>query len=138
MDKRTADRIVKLQEDTGRLHVESGKAIEGISEWTRKEDYVQLSLLLPRLKNLVRKTGVLIQEAEGCIKELEDDKNAETSVALLLQLKTQLVKEKMILENLQGDVSLSKKIIESSEKARLSGEILERCKAFAISVKELR
>lgn len=137
MDKRIAGRIVKLQEETAGLHDEAGKVIDGISGWTREEDYVQLRLLIPRLKNLVLKLCTNIQEAEACIKVIEGDKNAEAAVALLLQLKAQLVKEKMILEKLQGDISLSTRIIESSEKARLSGEILERCKAFALSVEEL-
>ncbi len=138
MDKKLENRIVRIPDEISRIQSETQDVLDGISRWTKAEDYMQLKLLSPRLLNLISKIDNQINEIESCNAELEGDKNAEVSSAVLLQQKALLQKEKMIIEKILSDVSLSSKLIENSEKARVAGEILERCRALSLSVKEMQ
>ncbi len=138
MDKRLEMRIVRIPDEIGRIQDETRKILEGISGWTKKEDYMQLKLLAPRLANLLAGIDTAIGETESCMVELEGDSNAAVTKNSLMQQKALLMKERGIIEDIRSDVALSSRLIEDSEKARLAGEILKRCEALRLSIKEMQ
>lgn len=137
MDRTLENRLIRIPEKIRQIQDDTTKVLDGISRWTKEEDYVQLRLLLPRLKNLISRIDALSDEIDSCLGETEGDKAAEMTVNALLQQKASLLNERSVIGKIQDDVSLSSNLIEDSERIRLSGEILERCRTFQHTVKEM-
>ncbi|WP_029324658.1 hypothetical protein [Butyrivibrio sp. AE3004] len=112
--------------------------LTGISKWTKDEDYVQLRLLIPRLIQLLSRIDKLEEEVDGYMEAVKTDSDANLTVVTLEQQKLLIVQEKQIIQKLLDDVSLSTKVIESSEKEVLAGEILERCRELEISMRKMK
>ncbi|MBR1671176.1 MAG: hypothetical protein IJ695_10820 [Butyrivibrio sp.] len=138
MNKALENRIIQIPDNIVAIRNETRRILDGILRWTGEKDFMQLRLLLPRLMNLISKIDAQSKEIDECISTLEGEKNADLTRDLLLQQKALLSNERSIIEKIRDDVSLSSRLIEKSEQMRLTGEILERCKALELSVKELR
>lgn len=138
MNKALENRIIQIPDNIVAIQNETRRILDGILRWTGEKDFMQLKLLLPRLMNLISKIDAQSKEIDECISTLEGEKNADLTRNSLLQQKALLSNERSIIEKIRDDVSLSSKLIEKSEQMRLTGEILERCKALELSVKELR
>ncbi len=137
MDNRTEQRIKCVPE---RIHemVESVQNIlEGITKWTKAEDYIQLRLIVPRIIKLLSGMEDMGADIDDMVARLDPDKEL-MSINTLLQQKAALEQEKIVLKNLCDQIQLSSKMIERSERDRLAQDILVRCRTLENSLKEIK
>jgi hypothetical protein len=137
MDNRTEQRIKCVPE---RIHemVESVQNIlEGITKWTKAEDYIQLRLIVPRIIKLLSGMEDMGADIDDMVARLDPDKEL-MSINTLLQQKAALEQEKIVLKNLCDQIQLSSKMIERCERDRLAQDILVRCQTLEQSLKEIK
>ncbi len=137
MDKQTEYRIKQVPEQIGDIMESVSKILEGITRWTKAEDYVQLRLILPRILKLLSDMEDLGTEIDNLISRLDADKEA-VSISTLIQQKASLNQEKAVLKNLSEQIRLSSMVIEKSERDLLAQDILVRCQTLEHSLKEMR
>ncbi len=137
MDKQTEQRIKRVPEQIHDMMESVQEILEGITKWTKAEEYIQLRLIVPRILKLLSGMEDVGADIDDLVAHLDPEKEI-LSINTLNQQKASLEQEKVILKNLCDQIQLSSKMIERSERDRLAQDILVRCRTLENSLKEIK
>ena len=137
MDSQLAEKIKRYPEEIKSIQTSLQDILDKISVWTKKGDYTQLALLMPRLKYMLSRTDILRADMESASVLLKSDDNNTSS----LVIKQQLLALKNIegqIKSLSGSVGACVKAIEISERELLAADIISRIGELEEAIRELK
>ena len=137
MDSQLAEKIRRYPEEIKSIQTSLQDILDKISVWTKKGDYTQLALLMPRLKYMLSMTDILRADMESASVLLKSDDNNTSS----LVIKQQLLALKNIegqIKSLSGSVGACVKAIEISERELLAADIINRIGELEEAIRELK